>query len=120
MSDLKDAYDSIAEDGGSVMITLEGDSVVNPVTESVIPGDDISISTFGVQKNFKLADIDGSIVQYGDCELIVPAYGLESLSVKNNKNKLTIVFNSETWKVIGIRPLAPYALDILYYFHLRK
>lgn len=120
MSDLIDAYDSISEDGGPVTITLEGDSVVDPVTETIIPGTDVSISTFGVQKNFKLADIDGSIVQYGDCELIIPAYGIESLSVKDNKNKLTIIFNSETWKVIGIRPLAPYAVDILYYFHLRK
>lgn len=120
MSDVLDAYNSIKEDGGAITITLIGDQTVNPLTGVASGDDDVSVSTYGVQSKFKLSDVDGTLVRIDDCKFIVSAYGLESLSVKENKVNLRITWNSETWGVQNINTIAPYAEDILYIFHSRK
>ena len=120
MSDVLDAYNSIREDGGSATVTLIVDQTVNPLTGTSASGSDTSVSTYAVQSNFQTSDIDGSLVKFGDCKLMIPSYGLDSLSVKDNKTRLRITFGSETWKVNDVKTIAPYGVDILYIFHARK
>lgn len=120
MSDVLDAYNSIKDDGGAAIVTLIASPTMNPLTGLTPAGSDVSVSTYAVQTNFDISDIDGSLVIAGDCKMIIPAYGLESLSVKDNKARIKITFNSEIWTVRGIITVAPYGVDILYKFHLRK
>lgn len=120
MGDIIDVYNSIKEDGGSITVTLVADKTVNPLTGVSSSATDVVISTYGVQTNFKNSDIDGTIIAIGDCNMIVPSYGLESLDVKNNKVRLRITSNSDVWKVRNIKTLSPYGEDIIYTFHMRK
>lgn len=120
MSDLMDAYNAIMDDGGAITVSLLADLTVNPLTGTASSDSTISVSTYGVQTNLKTSDIDGSLVRIGDQKMIVPASGLESLDVRNNKVRLRVSCNTGIWKVNHITTLAPYDVDILYYFFLRK
>lgn len=120
MSDVLDAYNSIKEDGGELTMTLIGDQTINPLTGVQSGDSDVSISTYGVQTSFELSDVDGSLIRIDDCKFLVPAYGLEGLSIKSNKVNLRIDWNSETWKIQNIKSISPYGVDILYICHSRK
>lgn len=120
MTDVLDAYNAIKEDGGEITITLLGDQTINPLTGTSSGDADVTEETYGIQTNFKTSDIDGSLVRIGDQKMIVPAHGLEPLSVRDNKAKLRVTCNSGTWKVNHIETLSPYDVDIIYYLFLRK
>lgn len=120
MSDVTDAYNAILEDGGPITVSLLADLTVNPLTGVSSSDSTLTVPTYGVQTNLKTSDIDGSLVRIGDQKMIVPALGLESFNVRDNKVRLRVSCNTGTWKVNHIGTLAPYDVDILYYFFLRK
>lgn len=120
MSDVTDAYNSIKEDGGSIVITYSNDAIIDAVEEDFNNSADISVSTYAVRTSFKEDVVDGTMIKSGDCKLIVPAYGMDSLSIKTNYKKCSVSFAGETWNIVDVKPISPAGTDIIYYLHSRK
>lgn len=77
-------------------------------------------TTYGVQLSFTDDLIDGSLIKYSDCKIIVPALGIEDLNIKKNFQSCKIIFGEETWKILNVKSISPYGTDIIYYLHSRK
>jgi hypothetical protein len=120
MSDALEAYNQIKEDGGEAIIIFNGIDMIDPVEEDIIDGTDITVNTYGVRTNFKEELVDGTMIKKDDCKIIVPAYGLDSIDIKNNYTRCSVTFSSTQWNIIDVKPISPSGTDIIYYLHARK
>lgn len=77
-------------------------------------------TTYGVQLSFSDDLIDGSLIKYSDCKIIVPALGIEALDIKKNFQSCRVIFGNDTWKIMNVKSISPYGADIIYYLHSRK
>lgn len=74
-------------------------------------------SAFGACFDYKIEDIDGSVIQYGDKKVLLAAKGL---AVRPNP-KCLITLGGEPWKIVSCTILSPNeAEDIIYTLQVRR
>jgi len=90
-------YNDFVKEGFSLMVRTPGDAgVFNPVTleyDGAVAATDVG--TYGLKKNYRIDQIDGTIIQLGDIILVLPAYGMSRVTTENK-----IVLYRNTWDEI--------------------
>ena len=67
-------------------------------------------------QNYESKYIDGEIIQEGDCQIFVPTKDLGFTPAKGMK----VIFDSEVWKIIGLKPIYTGDDIALYELQLRR
>lgn len=112
------AYEDIKADGFAITVRQPGSqSEFNPDTMAwEYTADPVDVETYAIRDEYKTSEVDGSIIQQGDCQLIVPAYGLQP----GLDNTYQVLIDSEVHNIVNIGVLSPCNVPLLFYIQVRK
>ena len=93
----------------------------DPATDSYAKHS-VDYSVNGLLLNFNRRDIDGTVVQVGDRQLLIPALTTLGVSLPDLEDvwQLDFIYNSETLNVQSITSLKPGGTGLLYRIHVRR
>ncbi len=109
------AYKSIKADGVSMILSRNVQGVYNPETGKTV-NSEVTYPTYGVITDYRLKDIDGTLVKRGDKRIILAA--TEAMPEPNGDDN--IIISGVIWSVIISNPVAPANIPILYIVQVRK
>jgi hypothetical protein len=91
----------IAEFGAPVTLSTQSGPAFDPVTGAPItPSAGASITGAGAKLNYKAAEIDGSVIQMGDCKLMLSTRQTPLIG-------MTTTLGGELWRVVQANKLQP-------------
>lgn len=109
------AYQDIMADGMAVTFQRSVKGTHNSGT-GVLTNTPTSYPTYGIVTDYKLRDIDGTLIKQGDRLLIMAATnGMPEPNGDDN-----VVINGVTWTVKNCNPVAPAGVPILYKIQVRR
>jgi len=73
---------------------------------------DVSVSGLGCSLNYKIGEIDGSVIQMGDARLL---YKGETPEID-----MTVTLEGVKWRIVALNPLNPAGILVMYNLQLRK
>jgi len=91
----------IAKKGAPVTLYTQSGPAFDPITGAPItPSAGASIIGAGVKLNYKAAEIDGSVIQMGDCKLLLSTRQTPLIG-------MTATLGGELWRVVQANKLQP-------------
>jgi|GEM_PF-2801149 len=110
-------YNDIKSEGFAVTVSLPGSpGEFDPDTmEWVGKTDPVNVETYAIRKEYDIREVDGTIIQIGDCLLVTPAYGLPT----DLDTTYQVLIGSDTQEVINIYPLSPGNVPLLFNIQVR-
>lgn len=74
---------------------------------------DVTISGVGASLNYSINEIDGTVIQSGDCKLLFQGDGSPEVD-------MTVTLSSIKWRIVAVMPLSPGGIVVMYELQLRK
>lgn len=110
-------YEGIKSKGFAVTISKPGSQGdFDPDTlEWSNPTEPVNVETYAIRKEYDIKEIDGTIVEIGDCILVTPAYGLPATL----DTTYQILIGSDAQNVVNIFPVSPGNVPLLYNIQVR-
>lgn len=111
-------YDDVKDEGFALIIRQPGSpGEFNPDTMAWEGATDpVDVSTYAIRTEYKKNEIDGTVVQQGDCLLLVPAYGLQS----GLDTTYQVLIDSEVQNVVHIGTISPGNVPLLFKIQVRE
>lgn len=122
------AYNSIKEDGVSIVIRNMTFTSYNPKTDTTTGATNTDYPTYAINIQFKEKD-DAMVhiyrnaktnVRRGDRMLLVPAYGLPDISNAGSLGEFEIHYNSYKYKIIDVASIEPGGTSVLFKIAARR
>lgn len=123
------AYDYVAErasahadlkaDGATVVLSTTGAGTQDGATGKVTPGTTVVVNTYGLLKNYRSNEVDGTLVQKGDLQVLSSAEDLARLGLTPAAGWICAVMGT-TYRVMDVQPIAPGGVAVLWRLQLRK
>jgi hypothetical protein len=70
----------------------------------------------GIAEEYKLSEVDGTVIQNGDKKILISASGLAVRPLPEH----IVIMSGEVWQVINCTPLAPGGVAVTYSLQLRS
>lgn len=99
--------------GGDVVFSRETGGSVDPITGTITPGIDASVTTTGLLKPYPDKMIDGARILASDRELVLSS---EQEPLPTDKP----VIAGEEWAIVEINTVKPFDTVIVYFCQLRR
>lgn len=110
-------YQDLEAEGFAVSVRVPGSpGVFNPDTLLYVGAvAAVDTATYGIRRNYKIKDVDGTIIQQNDSMLIVPAYGLDAEIATSTE----ILINSVVQNIINVKKFNPGNVTLGYALQVR-
>lgn len=118
-TEVDDAYNDIKDAGGTAKIVQpDTQGTYNPVTDTYSGSTTgASFSTYAVRFEYIEDQIDGNVIQKGDCEFYVPAKNSDFTPTQDH----TLIFSNARWEIKNVDILDPDgSQEIMYTIQGRK
>ena len=126
VSEATGIYNDFKAEGFGITVRIEGsEGTWNPETMTYDDATEaVDYTTYGIKADYNIHDIDGTVIQQNDTQLIFAAYGLNSLGifgelpVLNSDN--VILIDSIIQEVISLKKIDPGNVAIMYEAQIRS
>jgi len=119
-------YNDFKTEGFEITVRIEGsEGVWNPETMAYDDAAEaVDYTTYGIKADYNTHDIDGTVIQQNDAQLIFAAYGLNSdgafivLPALNSDN--VILVDSVAQNIVALKKVDPGNVAIMYEAQIRS
>lgn len=110
------AQEMIAEFGRSVTLRRNSEGTYNPATDAISGATTTDVAVQAVFTEFKQKDIDGTLIQQGDKQVLVAAAALTSPPENND----ILVDGSDQYRIIELMAIQPGDTALIYKVQVRR
>ena len=118
-SDREGVHADLMADGVAAVLHRTVGAVFNGGEGKYVGGTPLSVNTFALIKQYKMSEVDGTVIQRGDLKVMVSAQPFFLAGLVPETGDL-VDMAGQTLRVMNSTALSPGGVDIFYWLQLRK